>query len=221
MKNTFALIAALLLTATVSFAQTATFESFLQQFPKAELPYSLGEGDLRNHLESRATNAPVAKAKRLAWEYYEFIPTLEADARENRMPVYPEPIAQLETSTHYAVIFNTGRSFARQYKTYNVAVFTKDGQFVSSRCIAGVNPTALASATIDEDLNITIKEYRVEWTKDFNTTGFDGNAITALVPTTTRTVKATAAVQEGENWNYRYEKTTTQTTTSALTTQVK
>jgi hypothetical protein len=221
MKKVLVLFA-ITLFATVAFAQNATFESFLQQFPKVSLPYTLGEQDLRSHLESRATNAPVAKAKRLAWEYYEFIPTLETDASENRMPVYPEPIAMFETADNYAVIFNTGRTFARQYKTYNIAVFTKEGKFVASRCIAGVNPTALASATIDENLNVTIKEYSINWSKDYNTNGFDGNSILGLTQVATRTVKATASVvEEGENWNYRFQPAEAKTTTSALTSQAK
>jgi hypothetical protein len=222
MKKALIIIAAVLISATATFAQGASFESFLQQFPKATLPYTLGEQDLRNQLERRAQNMPVEKANRLAWEYYEFIPTLEADARESRMPVYPEPIALLETSTHYAVVFNTGRNFARQYKTYNIAVYTKDGQFVAARCIAGVNPTAMASATIDENLNVTVKEYRVEWSKDFNTTGFDGNSILGITHTTTRTVNATAAtVQPGESWDYRFKKATTAAPTTSMTAQVK
>jgi hypothetical protein len=200
MKKVIIIITALFFTIAAN-AQTVSFESFLQQFPKATLPYTLGEQDLRGQLESRATNQPVAKAKRLGWEYYDFLPTLEEDARESRMPVYPEPIAALETEQYYAVIYNTGRNFARQYKTYNIAVFDKKGNFVSSRCIAGVNPTALAAATIDENLQITIKEYSVNWEKDYSTNGIEGNIIVNLTPTSVRTVNATAAIKvEGEDW---------------------
>jgi hypothetical protein len=200
MKKVILLIVAVFVTLAAQ-AQDTTFQGFLQQFPKATLPYSLSEAELQGQLESRAANAPVEKAKRLAWEYYEFLPTLEDNARENRMPVYPEPIAALETPNHYAVIYNTGRNFARQYKTYNITVFDKAGNFVATRCIAGVNPTALAAATIDENLEVTIKEYSVNWSKDYITNGIEGNSILGLVPTTTRTVKATSAVKiEGEEW---------------------
>lgn len=112
MKKVFVLLAAAFLFAVAANAQNATFEGFLQQFPKATLPYTLGEQDLRTQLESRAANQPLTKAKRLAWEYYDFLPALEEDARENRMPIYPEPIAMLETENNYAVIYNTGRNFA-------------------------------------------------------------------------------------------------------------
>ena len=200
MKKGFALVAILFFALTV-FAQTeATFEGFIQQFPKAELPYTLSESVLRSQLENRAANTPVEKTKCLAWEYYDFIPTLEDDARENRMPVYPEPIAALETDTYYAVVYNTGRNFARQYKTYNIAVFDKAGKFVATRSIAGVNPTALAAATIDAELNVTIKEYSVNWSKDYLTNGIEGNTITGLTEISTRTVKATAAKEVGEDW---------------------
>lgn len=199
MKKVFAFIAACFIL-VASNAQNATFEEFLRQFPKANLPYALGEEELRGQLESRAANQPVAKTKRLGWEFYDFLPALEEDARENRMPVYPEPVAALENATHYAVIYNTGRNFARQYKTYNIAVFDKAGNFVATRCIGGVNPTALASATIDENLQVTIKEYNVNWAKDYSTHGIEGNSILGITPVSTRTVKATAAKTEGEDW---------------------
>jgi hypothetical protein len=205
MKKVIVVLATLFI-AVVANAQTATFQEFFAQFPKANLPYTLGEQDLRNHLESRASNAPVAKAKRLGWEYYDFLPTLEDNARDNRMPVYPEPVAAFETKEYYAVVFNTGRAFARQYKTYNIAVFDKNGKYITTRIIAGVNPTAMAAATISENLEVTIKEFNINWSKDFNTNGFDGNSILNMVPTTVRTVNATAATKtECEDWNYRYE----------------
>ena len=200
MKKALVLIAAVVLFAVAATAQNATFEGFLQQFPKASLPFSLGEQDLRSQLETRAANLPVAKATRLGWEYYGFLPSLEENARESRMPVYPEPVAMLETADNYTMIYNTGRSFARQYKTYNIAVFDKKGNFVATRCIAGVNPTALAAATIDENLEITIKEYSINWAKDYSTNGIEGNSIQELVPTSVRTVNATAAKTEGEDW---------------------
>lgn len=218
MKKIIITITALIIATIAANAQSVTFENFLQQFPKATLPYTLGEQDLRGQLESRASNQPVAKAKRLGWEYYDFLPTLEEDARENRMPVYPEPIAALETEKYYAVIYNTGRNFARQYKTYNIAVFDKAGNFVSSRCIAGVNPTALASATIDENLQVTIKEYSVNWAKDYVTNGIEGNTIVNLTPTSVRTVNATAVKGENEDWKNQPEA---KETPAGLTAQTK
>jgi hypothetical protein len=117
------------------------------------------------------------------------------------MPVYPEPVAMLETATHYAVVFNTGRNFARQYKTYNIAVFDKSGNYIQTRTIAGVNPTALATATINENLEVTIKEYSVNWSKDYITNGIEGNQILGLSPVATRTVNAATAVKEAkEDW---------------------
>lgn len=217
MKKVIIIITALFFTIAAN-AQSVTFENFLQQFPKATLPFTLGEQDLRGQLESRASNQPVSKAKRLGWEYYDFLPTLEEDARENRMPVYPEPIASLETEKYYAVIYNTGRNFARQYKTYNVAVFDKEGNFVSSRCIAGVNPTALAAATIDENLQVTIKEYSVNWEKDYSTNGIEGNTIINLTPTSVRTVNATAATKaDNEDWKNQPEVKETPATLTAQT----
>ena len=200
MKKALVLIAAVVLFAVAATAQNATFEGFLQQFPKASLPFSLGEQDLRNQLETRAANLPVAKATRLGWEYYGFLPSLEENARESRMPVYPEPVAMLETADNYAVIYNTGRSFARQYKTYNVAIFDKKGNFISSRCIGGVNPTTLASATINENLEITVKEYSVNWEKNYSTNGIEGNVINSITPISTYIFGGSVDATGSYNW---------------------
>jgi hypothetical protein len=206
MKKAFIVLVTFFIALAAS-AQTVTFEGFLQQFPKATLPFSLGEDVLRGQLEQRAANQPLEKSKPLAWEYYEFIPTLEDDARENRMPVYPEPVAAFETEQYHAVVYNTGRNFARQYKTYNIAVFDKSGKFVATRSIAGVNPTALASATIDTALNVTIKEYSVNWSKDYLTNGIEGNTITSLIEVSTRTVDAKVSAKgENEDWKNRPAK---------------
>ncbi len=200
MKKAFIVFATCFIALATS-AQAVTFESFLKQFPKATLPFTLGEDVLRGQLEQRAASLPLEKAKPLAWEFYEFIPTLEDDARENRMPVYPEPVAAFETEQYHAVIYNTGRVFARQYKTYNIAVFDKSGKFVATRSIAGVNPTALATATIDTNLNVTIKEYSVNWAKDYLTNGIEGNNITGLIEVGTRTVDAKVANKAtGDDW---------------------
>ncbi len=200
MKNAIIIIAAALCSLSLT-AQEATFQGFLQQFPKATLPYTVGTEELQQHLEQRAAKTPMTKAARLAWEYYGFLPTLEENAAENRMPVYPEPIAAFETENHYAVVFNTGRNFARQYKTYNIAVFDKQGNHIQTRTIAGVNPTSLASATININLEITISEYSVNWSKDYITNGIEGNQIMGIAPVGTRTVKATAEVKEAcEDW---------------------
>lgn len=209
MKKVFAFISAVALFAVAATAQNATFEGFLQQFPKASLPYTLGEQDLRSHLEARAAKTPVAKTNRLAWEYYSFLPSLEAEAAQNRMPVHPEPVALLETSEYYAVVFNTGRSFTRQYKTYQIAVFTKDGILMSTRTIAGVNPTSLAAATVDANLDVTVKEYSVNWANDYATFGIEGNTLTGIQATNTYTFSALNALTENSTWNNtaRNEKT--------------
>jgi hypothetical protein len=183
-------------------AQTATFQDFLKQFPSVSLPYVVQAQDLQSHLEQRMSNAPIAKAKRLPWEYYEFLPDLEENARASRMPVYPEPIARFETETYHAVLYNTGRSLARQYKTYNIAVFSKDGKYIASRCIGGVNPTALAAISISADLQVTISEYKIQWKNDITENGFDNNSIIGLAPMSVRTVDATTSIREGEQWNF-------------------
>ena len=109
MKNII-LIPALLLAFASSFTTTLTaqdsdhpsFTEFVAQFPKASLPYAITTEDLKSQLESKTT----AKAKRLDWQYYEYLPELERSAQFSNMPVYPEPVASFETQEYVAVLYN-------------------------------------------------------------------------------------------------------------------
>jgi hypothetical protein len=193
----------LLAAMTAVNAQDAHFKAFLQEFPKGNLPYVIEENNLRHHLEVR----PTEQLKRLSWEYYEMLPDLEENMRNTSMPVYPEPVVYFETESHYAVVYNTGRKFARQFKTYNIAVFDKAGHYVASRCIAGVNPTALAAAIITPDLQVTIREYRVEWNHDYYMNGLENNNIRQLNPVRVRTVDAKLADKSGD-WDFRVKSAT-------------
>lgn len=157
----------------------ATFQDFLAQFPKATLPYTFTAEELQAQMEKRAS-AP--KAKRLAWEYYQFLPTLEESARFSRMPVHPEPIAAFETKEHFAVLYNTGRGFTKNFKSYHIAVYDKQGNHIATHFVAGVNPTTLTAATIDETLHAKVQAYQVNWAKDYQENGAEGNSIQSLTP---------------------------------------
>ncbi len=162
-------------------SQKLTFQDFLQQFPKGNLPYSFNESDLQHQLDLRTGSiAPAEKPQRLGWEYYEFLPDLEEIAGHSSMPIYPEPVISFETEKYYAVVYNTGRAFAQQYKTYNVALFSKEGKHQGTYCIAGVQPGVLTAATLDEQLHVTIKEYEVNWEKNVEQAGVKGNNVTGI-----------------------------------------
>jgi hypothetical protein len=163
-------------------SQKLTFQDFLKQFPSAGLPYSFSEQDLKGQLDARTgTNARRESPKRLAWEYYEFLPDLEKIAEVSSMPIYPEPVASFETEKHYAVAYNTGRAFAKQYKTYNIALFDKNGVHQATYCIAGVQIGTLTAATLDEQLHVTIKEYEIKWEKDPVAEGIKGNNVSEIM----------------------------------------
>lgn len=165
-----------------------TFQEFLAQFPKACLPYTFSADDLQAQMEKRAT-AP--KAKRLAWEYYQFLPMLEESARYSNMPVYPEPVAAFETESNYAVLYNTGRGFTKNFKSYHVAVYDKQGNHIATHFVAGVNASSLTTATIDEALNAKVQAYQVNWAKDYQQNGAEGNSIINLTPAGRQSIKLT------------------------------
>lgn len=178
-----------------------TFQDFLAQFPKASLPYAFSAEDLQSQMQNRAT-AP--KAKRLAWEYYQFLPMLEESARYSRMPVYPEPVAAFETNDNYAVLYNTGRGFTKNYKSYHIAVFDKQGKHLATHFVAGVNTTTLTAASIDETLHAKIQAYQLNWAKDVQENGTEGNSINGLTPAGKQSVNLTTGnAVEQLSWAYK------------------
>jgi hypothetical protein len=168
---------------------TVTFQDFLAQFPKASLPYTFNAQDLQGQLETR----PATKAARLGWEYYQFLPELERSAAYSNMPVCPEPVASFETSEYTAVLYNIARGFNRGTKTYSISVFTKQGEYVGTHFVAGVNPETMTVATINETLNATVVEYKVNWENDYRSNGHIGNKVTGLTMVETATLELTMA----------------------------
>lgn len=184
-------------------ADEPTFQDFLAQFPKAELPYTFSADDLQAQMEKRAT-AP--KAKRLAWEYYQFLPMLEESARFSRMPVYPEPVVSFETKEYYAVLYNTGRGFTKNFKSYHIAVYDKQGNHIATHFVAGVNVNALTAATIDETLHAKVQAFQINWAKEIQDNNTEGNTIIDLTPAGRQSIElTTGGMVEQVNWACNYK----------------
>lgn len=167
---------------------TTTFQDFLAQFPTATLPYTFSTEELQSQLQTRT----VAKAKRLGWEFYQFLPELERSAQFSSMPVYPEPVAKFETENNVAVLYNIARGLSRGTKTYSITIFDKKGNYIGTHFVAGVNPNTLTVATIAENLNADVKEYKVNWANDFNTFGVKDNQVINLELTASQTLDLVA-----------------------------
>lgn len=168
---------------------TPTFQDFLAQFPKATLPYTFSAQDLQGQLETR----PAAKAARLGWDFYQFLPELERSASFSNMPVCPEPVATFETKEYTAVLYNIARGFNRGTKTYSISVFSKQGEYLGTHFVAGVNPETLTVATIDETLNANVNEYKVNWENNYRENGHIGNKVTGLTLVETAVVTLTTS----------------------------
>ncbi len=192
MKKTTA-IPTILLTIASIFAFNAnaqdapTFQDFLAQFPAATLPYNFSAQELQGQLENRT----AAKAKRMDWGFYQFLPELERSAQFSSMAVHPEPVAKFETENNIAVLYNIARGLNRGTKTYTISVFDKKGNYIGSHFVAGVNPNTLTVATIDENLNADVKEYKINWASDFREVGLQGNQVTGLTLTDIQTLELT------------------------------
>ena len=138
--------------------QTPSFQDFLAQFPTASLPYSLDAQSLQAKITGTAA---TEKAKRMSWEYYEFLPELERSAEFSGMPVHPEPVAKFENGQYYAVLYNLARGFSKGSKTYSISLFDKQGAYVSTHFVAGVNANEITAVMIDAQLKATVSLYRL------------------------------------------------------------
>ena len=168
---------------------TPTFQEFLAQFPKASLPFTFKAEDLQGQLETR----PATKVARLGWEFYQFLPELERSASFSNMPVCPEPVAAFETEEYTAVLYNVARGLSRGTKTYSISVFSKDGEYVGTHFVAGVNPETMTVATINETLNASVQQYKVNWEKNYRENGHIGNKVTGLTLVETLSVELTSS----------------------------
>ncbi|GAB4487620.1 MAG: hypothetical protein OHK0019_02890 [Saprospiraceae bacterium] len=184
---------------------TITFQDFLAQFPTATLPYSFNAEDLQSQLQNRT----AAKATRLGWEFYQFLPELERSAQFSSMPVHPEPVAKFETENNIAVLYNIARGLSRGTKTYSITIFDKQGNYIGTHFVAGVNPNMLTVATITENLNADVKEYKVNWANDFRANGFQNNQITNIELTASQTLDLiTAGNPDQIEWTSRISQDT-------------
>jgi hypothetical protein len=162
MKKVFTTTLFLLGVVAFSVAQAPDFRQFLNQFPKASLPYNLGCEALTAQIEK--TGVP-GKTARLSWKYFDFLPELERSAQFSSMPVQPEPVASFETKKYYAVLYNIARGNSRNSKTYTISVYDKRGNYIGSHFIAGVNKNNLTAATIDATLNVEVHAFQIQWSE--------------------------------------------------------
>ena len=153
MKNIAALPVLFLLGLFSLNAQTPSFEDFKAQFEQVSLPFSLSATDLQAQVENRA-----AHAKRLSWEFYQFLPELERSAQYSNMPVFPEPVAVFETEDNVAFLYNIARGLGKGSKSYSITVYDRFGNYIATNFVAGINHSTIASVSIDAALIATVKE---------------------------------------------------------------
>ncbi len=145
----FILALALSLTSNAQEIETPTFGEFIAQFPKTSLPYAFDAQVL--------AAKPAAKANRLDWQFYQFLPELEHSAQFSNMPVYPEPVAAFETKEYIAVLYNVARGAGKNSKNYTISVFDHAGNHIATNFVAGINNKALTIATINANLKAEVK----------------------------------------------------------------
>jgi len=193
------------LSAQAAAPDQAAFQQFLQQFPKAELPYVIGTTDMSATLEQRAQGVRPAAAAFLAAEQYTFLPDLERSAVATSIPAHPQPVARFETADRYAVLYNLPRNAAKQYRALYLAVYDKQGNHIATTFVAGANPTTLVSAVLNEQLQANVQEFQVQWAKEPGQS-LAGNQLTGLQSLGIQSLDLNQAPTA--EWNERHEPKT-------------
>jgi hypothetical protein len=134
-------------------AQETSFQDFLNQFPKAALPFSLQERDML--ISTQHTTEPA----RLDWAFFEFLPELEASAQFSRMIVYPEPIARFESGNNHVVLYNLARGLHKNSKYFTLSVYDQHGTHLGTHYVGGIQGTRMHTFTIQENLKAVVRTF--------------------------------------------------------------
>ena len=172
-----------------ALANTRDFQQFLQQFKPALLPYVLSKETLLQRLKANLPQADEQKEERRRTQWRQdlvrlvdpngFLPG-HAMEMMSRVPSFYNPVARVETKEYVAVIYSVTRGFAGPYSDYQVAVFDKTGQFVSENTLAQLGTTSLTAATIYTNLLARTEQYRINWKRNLDEFGLEGNSITGV-----------------------------------------
>lgn len=196
--------ASLAVEASTSLAADPDFIDFLKQFPKAGLPYHLSAEHLKDYLtaaiqlEEKSDNAEqeaLYNSRVRLHDPRRFLPA-SRHSSFSRIPVFLEPVARMETKSHYAVVYSESQGFGWAYKSYHVAVFNKSGHLLSEHIVAGTGSTELTAVAIDAQLRAVVQTYRINWKNDYYQNGTEGNEITGLTLDTAETLDLTQVDKE-------------------------
>lgn len=172
-----------------------TFQDFLAQFPAQRLPYALDEKSLQNNLNAYVMSINGQKGSdeqvhfdRLKWDYFKFLPELENEAMFSRLPLQVEPVAVFATADHIGVLYGTSRGSRFAYATYHLTLLDPAGKFISTNMVGKVMPDVIVSSLISSDFQAKLQSWTINWQKDYEKTGIQGNKIKSISPYETATV---------------------------------
>ena len=178
------------------------FLTFLKQFPRTTLPYTLSKERLLQHMLAafQAENKPDApydgrRPATLLNDPGIFIPS-NPMAMLSRNPEYLQPEARMETADNVAVIYSVSHGYSRAFATYMVVLFDKQGRFISRNACASTDTEQITAGSIDQNLRAVITSFRINWKKDIQEYGTADNSITGLRQEATREINLKKPTEE-------------------------
>jgi hypothetical protein len=187
---------------TKKAAITLRFKDFLALFKKQEFPFEMRREDMVKRLtsyhdQSDDTPPSAKEEKEYARQSAAHRHMVELMARYlpesgfglfQRVPSIPMPIALMETPTHYVLVYGVSAGFSDIYCDYEVAVFSKEGNLISTNIAGDLSPETLKTFVITEDLHLQTESWELRWKEDFWDSESQNNRITQIKSTGTSRV---------------------------------
>ncbi len=182
------------------------FKEFLSQFKQETLPYAITKESLQQHIKTSLLRDGKSNGywKPGLKDPNGFLPNSRMDYM-SRVPIHNEPVSRLENEQFVAVVYASTRGFTTGFKQYRIAVFDKSGTYIAGHNLAGTGISHLNAATVNADLKAVIQSYQINWEKDLDENGTDGNKITGLSLESAREVDLTTPSEE-DKWFDRKPK---------------
>jgi hypothetical protein len=141
------------------------YHKFLAKFEKAELPYTLSPEKAKTvgeYFDLQQKAVPFNEEKHLGREFSDILPAIARGMMSRMGPDDYQAEVLLAASKHFnALIYSRTPAF-REGQTYFVATFDADGHKIDEIAISASYYRTFKEATIDEDLNISMRTYEVE-----------------------------------------------------------
>ncbi|MEM6723093.1 MAG: hypothetical protein AAF598_03585 [Bacteroidota bacterium] len=179
-----------------------TFQDFLDEFEKADLPFVLDYEDLIPDKDPYSFDRPEDLGKQITTDHQAFFPHVERRRFSRMGPndyYFEQQLAQ--TDKFILVLYSESRPMTWMKEHYTLVTYSPDGKIIDEYNLAHcMDLTAITMGSISKDLEITKTYATIEWKEEPYMMPLDENEITEIKlveSSTTRISKSGKFIEEG------------------------